>query len=449
MLCILITILCCLPLPAQSAAFTLDRAEALALSRNPDIKMAEQDVVMARADLGAARAALLIPGIQLTGSFGYADPAGSSFPYNDSWSAGLAVRKDLFSGGRFWFAMETKRLAVDYAEVKLTEKKKEILLAVRTGYYNLVLLKEKLRIAVEYDAGLKYRLESARINYANGVSSQLDYLKEQVRYKNYQPLLLKARNDYRMARLNYGAFIGFPATSPSTGSGQGSPKGGELHPELAEGFAEVPEPVGDILDSMKTQVPTTDETAIISAALTKDLTLRSLDFETSVNEANKAALWSARWPLLSGSFNYKFDYKSSGGGDRSFTPGWSAGVSLVIPLDPWLPGVSQVSQQLEGAQALAEKNRHRRRQTEAAVIARVKGLLAGLALAEESIAGQKENVKQAKLVQEIAQRQYREGGLSSLDLSDAELGYSQALANYWQALYDRYADVLQLIDYIE
>ena len=52
-------------------------------------------------------------------------------------------------------------------------------------------------------------------------------------------------------------------------------------------------------------------------------------------------------------------------------------------------------------------------------------------------------------MQEIAQRQYREGGLSSLDLSDAELGYSQALANYWQALYDRYADVLQLIDYIE
>jgi outer membrane protein TolC len=414
----------CFPLTAQGAGFTVEDAVSLALQNNLDIRMAEQDARLARAEFGAAWADLFMPSLQVTGNFSYTDPAASAAAYNDAYAFGLMVKRDLFSGGKFWFAREAKRLTLENAELKLNEKKKETIRATRTGFYGLLLLKEKLRIAVEYDKSLKYRLESARVNYANGAISRLDYLKEQVKYKNNQPQLLKARNDYATARVDFSAFIGWTDPEPA-------------------------EPAGDILESLKLAPKNRDEAAVTAAALEKDLSLRTLDYEASVAEANRAALWAARWPALSGSFNYKFDYKNDGGGGRAFLPGWTASLSLVVPLDPWVPGVSRLSYQLEGAEALAEKKRLQREQIEAAVKGRIKALYLHAALAEESIAGQKENVAQAKLVQETAQRQYREGSLSALDLNDAELAYSQALANYWQALYDRYADVLQLNDYLE
>jgi len=440
-----------LSLSAQGASLTIDQAVDLALGNNLDVRQAEQDVLMARADLGAAWADLYLPSLFLSGSFGYTDPVTVSNPFPDGYSAGVTVRKDLFSGGRYWFAKEARRYALDYAEVRLADKKREVERATRLDFYALLLLKEKLRIAVEADKNLRYRLESARLNYANGVISQLDYLKEQVRYKNNQPLLLKAQNDYKMARLAFAAFLGLETGPNAADRNPGPAEGGfdSSPPKPVPTFREGPEPAGDILDSLRVALISDDETKLTEAALARDLSLRALDYESAVTDANRNTLLASRWPTLSGSFNFKFDYKSSGGTDRAFTPGWIANLSLNIPLDPWLPGVSKLSRQLEGADALAVKQKLQRAQTVIAVRTRVKTLLSSLAIAKESLASQQENVRQAKLVQEAAAKQYREGRLSVLDLNDAETAYSQALANYWQALYDRYATVLQLNDYLE
>jgi outer membrane protein len=436
----MVFILCSLPLSAQSAGLTIDQAVGQALQNNLDLKQSEQDVLIARADLAAAWADLYMPSLLLSGSFGYVDPVSGSNPFNDSYSAGVILRKDLFTGGKYWFAKEGKGRALEYAAGKLSEKRKEIARTARLNFYALLLLKEKLRIAVEYDKSLKYRLESARINYANGAISQLDYMKEQVRYRNNQPLLLRAQNDYRIGRISFAAFLG---DAPD----QGLAPTPEAGPALSA--AEGPEPVGDILDSLSLTLKTTAEADITAAALARDLTLRALDYQATANEAAKGALLASRWPTLSGSFNYKFDYKTSGGPDRSFVPNWAATLSLTVPLDPWLPGISRLSRQIAGADALATKTTYQRAQADTAVRGKIKTLLANLELAQESIASQRENVKQAKLVQDTAARQYREGSLSVLDLNDAEIAYSQALANYWQALYDRYATVLQLNDYNE
>ncbi|MBN2354086.1 MAG: TolC family protein [Spirochaetales bacterium] len=414
-------------LSAQIESLTIDQSVDLALKHNLDVRQAEQDVLIARADLGAAWVDLYMPSLFLSGSFGYTDPVTASNPFNDSYSAGVTVRKDLFSGGKYWFAKEARRFALAYAEARLADKKREVERTARVNFYALLLLKEKLRIAVESDKNLKYRLESARLNFANGVISQLDYLKEQVRYKNNQPLLLKTQNEYTMARLSFTAFLGL---------------------ETGRNSAEGPEPTGDILDSLGVTLSTRDEAKLTAAALDRDLSLLALDYEAAVNDAARNALLTARWPTLSGSFNFRFDYKSSGGADRALTPGWIANLALNIPLDPWLPGISRLSRQIESADALAVKQKLKRAQTVIAVRTRIKTLLANLAIAEESLASQKENVRQAKLVQEAAAKQYREGSLSVLDLNDAETAYGQALANYWQALYDRYANVLRLNDYL-
>ncbi|WP_454723883.1 MULTISPECIES: efflux transporter outer membrane subunit [Cupriavidus] len=71
------------------------------LARRPDIRQAEQALVAANADVGAARAAFF-PRISLTASLGYASPAMSGLFDSDHriWSFSPQITQPLFQGGR-------------------------------------------------------------------------------------------------------------------------------------------------------------------------------------------------------------------------------------------------------------------------------------------------------------------------------------------------------------
>lgn len=71
------------------------------LTRRPDIRQAEQAMVAANADIGAARAAFF-PRISLTASLGYASPAMSGLfdGQHRIWSFSPQIVQPLFQGGR-------------------------------------------------------------------------------------------------------------------------------------------------------------------------------------------------------------------------------------------------------------------------------------------------------------------------------------------------------------
>jgi outer membrane protein len=412
-------------LSAQTLTLTVDDAVGIALKSNLDIKQSEKDLAIAQADLRAAYADLFMPTVQLNGAFSYTDPVSLSNPFNDNYSFGLQITRSLFAGGKYWFAKESKRFAAELAEYKLKDKIREITRTTRISFYNLLLLREKLRIAQENDRSLKGRLESTRINYANGIASELDYLKDQVKYKNNQPLLAQARNNYDIGRINFANSIGLASLSPL-------------------------EPAGDILDATKLVAVMTEEDKIVEIALANDLSIRSSDYDIAMNEANKASTVAARFPSLSGSFNYGYNYKATPPAtDRALVSGWTFTLSCIVPLDPWIPAISKVANQETSADELTAKKKLIREQTLLAIKTKVKTLLMNIKYAEQNIESQRENVTQAKLILAIAGKQYREGTLSALDLSDTEVSYNQATANYLQALYDRFTNMLQLNDMVQ
>jgi outer membrane protein len=413
------------PLAADST-LSLDQAVALAVKNNLDLAQAQKDLEIARADLRAAYADMLIPTAAINGAFSYMDPAQSAaYPFHDNYSVGLQITRTLFAGGRYWFGREARQLAADFAEYKLKDKTKEVVRTTSLDFYNLLLLKEKLALALANDKSLKDHLESTRINYENGIASQLDYLRDQVRYKNNQPLVSEARDAYDIGRINFANSIGIPA-------------------------APLFEPLGDLRDSVKVAPVSTDEAVLLKSAMENDLSVRTAEYTIASNQAAAAVAASARSPVINSSFNYGYTYRVDfPAATRTFDSSWTFTLSCVIPLDAWIPYVSKVSNQLTGADELVAKNRLAREQAVQALETRVKSLLLSLVSAEQNVGSQSDNVTQAKLVLDMAAKQYREGSISSLDLSDAELSYNQAVTNYLQALYTRYSTILQLNDIMQ
>jgi outer membrane protein len=419
------------PPPAASAetgrtlTLTVDQAVDIALKNNLDIRQAEQDVAVSQANLRGAWAAMLMPTIQLAGSYEYTDVIQSAFayPYNDTYSAGLQVTRALFAGGRYWFAKESARLSSDFALFKLTNEKKTIVRNTRTNFYNLLLLKTLLLQAQATDKYLKDHLDSTRINFQNGLASQLDYLTDQVKYLNNKPLLDQAENGYEIGKATFAFFLGLPA-------------------------GQTVEPQGNLEDSTAIRPLLTDEDKILAAAVSLDLGVRTADYNILVSQANAAAAAASRSPSVSGNFTYAFSTRAAAGG-REFSPGWTLTLSAVVPLDAWIPYVSVVSNQLMSADELTAKLKLAKEQAVGALRTNIKTLLLNITYAQASIESQKENMNQAKLALDIAQKQYREGTLSSLNLSNAEVTYNQAAANYLQALYAGYTNILALNDLIE
>ncbi|MHB8476662.1 MAG: efflux transporter outer membrane subunit [Steroidobacteraceae bacterium] len=85
------------------------------LSRRPDVAEAEQQLIAANADIGAARAALF-PSIQLTASGGYESSALSSLvsPPNRAYALTAGLTQPIFHGGAL-------RGQVDYSKARYTE----------------------------------------------------------------------------------------------------------------------------------------------------------------------------------------------------------------------------------------------------------------------------------------------------------------------------------------
>jgi multidrug efflux system outer membrane protein len=170
------------------------------LERRPDIRVAEQDLVAANAQIGIAKAALF-PTISLTGSLGAQSGALDDLLVSGSriWSAGFGLALPIFDAGR-------NLARVDQAEARRRQVLFGYQRAVETAFREVSDAIANVRQAGLAEGDLRDRVaaarnseEIARLRYQSGYSAYLDVLDAQ-RTANEAELAL-VRN--RQARLAY------------------------------------------------------------------------------------------------------------------------------------------------------------------------------------------------------------------------------------------------------
>lgn len=150
------------------------------LTRRPDIRQAERNLIAANADIGAARAAFF-PRLSLTASFGYASPAlGSLFDSGQrAWNFAPQIVVPIFQGGRL-------RAELRLAEVRKSAAVAEYERAIQTAFREVA---DGLAGSATYDrqiaaqsqavASTARRVELSTLRYRAGQEGRLELLDAQ------------------------------------------------------------------------------------------------------------------------------------------------------------------------------------------------------------------------------------------------------------------------------
>ncbi len=164
------------------------------LERRPDIRAAEQNLISANANIGAARAAFF-PRISLTAGIGSASNA-----LDDLFSAGFStwsfvpqLTLPIFQGGR------------NVANLQLSEVRKNIQIAtyektIQTAFKEVAdalsargTLEEQIKAQDGFLNAQQERMRLTQLRYDNGVASSLDLLDSQRELFSAQQALIQAR----------------------------------------------------------------------------------------------------------------------------------------------------------------------------------------------------------------------------------------------------------------
>ncbi|MCX7820802.1 MAG: TolC family protein [Brevinematales bacterium] len=447
---------------AEITTLSLSNAIELALKNNISIAQFEKDMLIAEAQYKQAFSDLYMPSISLSASFTLLDPktvdnakiatptygtivtnmpvlnggipTGEVVPvpmfvptgvttnqtaFQDNYGVGLSITKPLFTGFKLMNNSKIKKLNYELSKQKYEDKKREIITTISTSFYNLLLVKENIRVINELDRSLKERWNYAESAYKAGIVSEYDKIRAEVAYKNNQPNLIKLNNAYKTAKINFLNQIGLT------------------------NYDEV-ELYGNILDSTNIVVNVTFEEAL-QRAISNDINLKSIEVSIETLKISREINSSAKYPTVAAFFNYKYDYKKEKSTDeeRKWIDSWSTGIQLSMPIDPWIP-----ESKTQYADKEIEENTKKLELTKKQIIdgitLQVQNIFLQIAQSKELIASQSESVRQARLGLDIANRRYRSGASSTLEVTDAEVSYNQAQLNYLQAIYEYFSNELQL-----
>ncbi len=164
------------------------------LARRPDIQQAEQQLIAANANIGAARAAFF-PRISLTAGVGSASKELSGLFQDGSWGFTLAPQLllPIFDAGRNQAGLDSARAG---REIALAQYEKAIQSAFREVADALAgreTLARQLAAQQAQAAAEARRLELTGLRLRNGVASELDWLDAQRSHFASQQALLQTR----------------------------------------------------------------------------------------------------------------------------------------------------------------------------------------------------------------------------------------------------------------
>jgi multidrug efflux system outer membrane protein len=171
------------------------------IERRPDVVQAEQILVSANADIGAAKA-LFFPTISLTGFLGGVSGDLTKFLGGDGavWSLSPGLLQPVFQGGRLRRNLEATHARYDQA---LAAYRKAALNGYREVANALVTIQTLAEVRVERQAGVKVLVDAsdlARSRYESGLASYIEILTADEDLFQQQLLLAQTRGAELRAR---------------------------------------------------------------------------------------------------------------------------------------------------------------------------------------------------------------------------------------------------------
>jgi outer membrane protein len=210
-----------------SGPLTLAEAVNLALRQNPDVLRALREIERARGRVIEVRAQAL-PHVSLTSSYSEIDNrlansfaltgaqggAGvqNMFTQNKTWRISLEVRQVLYAGGRISASIEAEKLAQDALYYNLRDTLDKVVSQVRQQFSTVLATRGLIGVAEESVELASQQLRDATNRFEAGTVPRFNVLRAEVELASVKPGLIRAKNDYLIARLQLAKTLGINAS---------------------------------------------------------------------------------------------------------------------------------------------------------------------------------------------------------------------------------------------
>lgn len=420
---------------ADKIAITLEDALTIAFDNDKTLKQAEYNVRIAQVQKDASFSDLFMPSLSISGGLNLSEsqeynvnnvPTGV-YSSPDTWSASASLSKTLFTGFRNWNTDKARDVNLQMQKDIYYDEKKNVDLNTKLNFYNTFVAQENYRVYLQQQMNYSNRMRETYVKYRNGQVSEYEYLNAKVQYETTKPQVVTLSNQYQSLKLTFIRQIGLTNAADDV------------------------DLIGSILDATNITLPDMAYDDLLTIIMNNNIELKNMSSNLEMLEYNRKVARSYLWPTLSASANVgvttvdkvKMEngtFTKNRGGEFN----WGVGFSLNYALDSLLPfsSTAKGAEEIELSIKQMEVSYEQLRDT---IEVSSRDLISTARSQALNLQSQAENARTAAYALQMAQRQYRGGTISMLEVNDAEVVYLNAQLAYLQAIYEYFSSTLQVL----
>ena len=403
----------------QPPTLTLQDSIRIALQNSRTLRSVLQDERKANARVREAKGAGL-PQLDVSANyrrldrvpkakFPAFDPTTGTFSFNeieiqpiDSGTATVSLSQVVDISGLVRTATDAASLFSRIANLDVQRSRNELVLQVKQAYYDVLRAQELVKVAEEALQNAQLRRKLAEAAVEAGVSPRLDVMRAEAAVAATQQGVIAARNVLQLAKAAFNNLLGRRVDEPV---------------ELLPADEAIPEQSAEFA-------------GYLQEALAKRPEMIQANLGVSLSEKQVAAARREQLPTLVVRGQWDFNLKTS-----TFQPRESSFTTIAaLQFKIWDSG--QTQGRVEQARADVDKAKITVENVREGIALEVRNAYLSLQEAQEKVASAEKGLQAATESLRVARLRYEAGVSNQLELSDAELAYTQAEQNLVNARYD-------------
>lgn len=403
---------------------SLDEAIEIALSDNPTIKVANLEIE--RYDYVRKQAvATLYPQVDASAQYSLAlrrqeMTEGFSFGGKNTFNVAGTVSLPLFVPS-VYRQIKMTRTQMEGAVESARASRIDLVAAVRSAYYNVLLAEQSLEVINEAVSTTQRVVDNTEDLFKNGLAAEYDLITAQVQLSNLKPQVLQAKSAIDITKLQLKMYLSIPEN--------------------------VEIEVKGTLDDFRERVLLGED---YSMDISENTTLRTLDIQRELLEHQEKLIQTTRMPNIAafGQISYigqeRVDLSGLMGGamggaaqPANQSKFWwqypiNVGAQISIPIFAGLKKTNQLREVRNQMRQLELQRQY----AEDGVRLQVEQSINTLLTARETMLSNELTVEQAEKAYNISLTRYNAGAGTILELNSSQLALTQAQLSYSQSIYD-------------
>jgi len=402
----------------QPSGLTLQDSIRIALQNSRSLRTVLEDERKANARVREAKGAGL-PQLDISANyrrldrvpkarFPSFDPVSGTFTFNeieiqpiDSGTGTVSLSQVVDISGVVRTATDAASLFSRIANLDVQRTRNDVVLQVKQAFYDVLRAQELVRVAEESLRNAEVRRKLAQAAVDAGVSPKLDVMRAEAAVAAAEQAVITARNALQLAKSAFNNVLGRRVDEPV---------------ELLPVDEQVPE--------------SADFNQYLQEALAKRPEMIQANLGISLAEKQITAAKRDQLPTVVVRGQWDFNLKTS-----TFQPRESSFTTIAaVQFKIWDSG--QTQGRVEQARADVDKAKITIENVREGIALEVRNAYLGLQEAREKVAVAEKGLQAATESLRVARLRYEAGVSNQLELSDAELAYTQAEQNLVNARYD-------------